>query len=112
MKSFFRAQEQSRTATPFLALPPESSASTNFATCASELECKYTKYFYTPHRNSIFFIFIFNFRQFIHRSSYLLYGDIELKDLLPVADTEGYPCPDVVYDNADVIKFLGGPVVA
>ncbi len=42
----------------------------------------------------------------------LLYGDIELKDLLPVADTEGYPCTDVVYDNADVIKFLGSPVVA
>ena len=31
-----RAREQSRTATPVTALPPESSASTNFATRASE----------------------------------------------------------------------------
>ena len=31
---------QSRTDTPFLALPPESSASTNFATCASKVDAK------------------------------------------------------------------------
>ena len=30
----------SRTDTPFLALPPESSASTNFATCASKVDAK------------------------------------------------------------------------
>ena len=33
---FSCAREQSRTATPVTALPPESSASTNFATRASE----------------------------------------------------------------------------
>ena len=43
--SVFCAQEQSRTATPFLALPPESSASTNFATCAQKWD-KDKEYFF------------------------------------------------------------------
>ena len=34
------ARLPSRTDTPFLALPPESSASTNFATCASKVDAK------------------------------------------------------------------------
>ena len=49
---FFRAQEQSRTATPFLALPPESSASTNFATCASRKWCKDNTNFYIRNQFS------------------------------------------------------------
>ena len=39
------AQDQSRTDMPFLALPPESSASTNFATCASKVTAKIRKIF-------------------------------------------------------------------
>ena len=44
--AFWSARDQSRTDTPFLALPPESSASTNFATRASKVAAKIQKIFY------------------------------------------------------------------
>ena len=43
--AFWSARDQSRTDTPFLALPPESSASTNFATRASKVGAKIQKFF-------------------------------------------------------------------
>ena len=39
------AQDQTRTDTPLLALPPQSSASTNFATCAFDWDCKCRNFF-------------------------------------------------------------------
>ena len=95
------AQDQSRTDTPFLALPPESSASTNFATessastnfatCASKVVQRYKRFL--------------NLKLFF--SNYYF----ERYDSLPVVHFENHIRLRIIYLHLYIFQIFGGPVV-